>query len=126
MQSRSIPAPTKDEKRRMSAILEIGCVCCIMDGHESIYPVEVHHLLDGGVRIGHSATIAVCSWHHRGVPPSGFNQNGATRLIGPSLALDGKLFKAAYGRDGALLAFQNWLLEESDRGGKWKAPQKRG
>lgn len=112
MQSRSIPAPTKDEKRRMSAILEIGCVCCIMDGHESIYPVEVHHLLDGGVRIGHSATIAACSWHHRGVPPAGFNQRGATRLCGPSLALDGKAFHAQYGPDKGLLAFQEHLLRE--------------
>lgn len=111
MQSNAKP-PTVYEKRRMSAILEIGCICCIQDGHESIYPVEVHHLLDGGVRIGHSATVAACCWHHRGVPPSGFNQKGATRLCGPSLALDGKSFKAHYGNDSALLAFQEFLLKE--------------
>lgn len=108
----SAPAPTKEEKRRMSRILEIGCICCIHDGHESIYPVEVHHLIDGMKRIGHSATVAACSWHHRGVPPAGFNQKGATRLCGPSLALDGKAFKAQYGNDAALLAFQEFLLKE--------------
>lgn len=112
MQSRSIPAPTKDEKRRMSRILEIGCICCLHDGHKSIYPVEVHHLLDGGVRIGHHATIANCCWHHRGVPPAGFNQKGATEVCGPSLALDGKAYHAHYGKDSALLAFQEFILKE--------------
>lgn len=126
MQSRSIKPPTAAERRRMAKIVEIGCICCIQDGHEPIHPAEVHHLLDGGVRIGHSATIAACSWHHRGVPPSGFNQRGATRLCGPSLALDGKAFKEHYGRDEFLLKFQEWLIEDHVIGEKWKTPPKRG
>ena len=112
MQSRSIKPATREEKRRFEAIVEIGCICCIHDGHEPIRPAEVHHLLDGGVRRGHSLSIANCSWHHRGVPPSGFNQKQATAFIGPSLALDGKAYHAHYGSDGDLLAFQEFLLKE--------------
>lgn len=96
----------------MARIVELGCVCCRMDGHESIYPVEVHHLLDGGVRIGHHATVPVCNWHHRGVPPEGFNQRGASRLIGPSLAIDGKSFRSHYGQDSDLLSFTEHLLRD--------------
>lgn len=112
MQSRSIPAPTKDEKRRMAAIIEIGCCACRQHHPESLYPVEVHHLLDGGVRRGHAFTVALCAWHHRGVSPRDFNQKQATGFFGPSLCLDGKAFKAEYGDDKSLLAFQEHLLKE--------------
>lgn len=115
MQSKA-PGPTKAEKARMSRILELGCVACRMDGHESIYPVEVHHLLDGGVRIGHAASVPVCKWHHRGVPPDGLNQRGATELCGPSLALDGRAFAEHYGDDDSLLAFTERLLKENPAG----------
>lgn len=114
MQSTSLPPATKAEKRRFSAILDLGCVACRSDNHESLYPVEVHHLLDGGVRRGHAESIACCSWHHRGVAPGGLTQKMATESFGPSLALDGRGFRNRYGGDNALLAFQNFLLTLPD------------
>ncbi len=112
MQSRSLPAATKDEKKRFEAIVARGCCACRTEhGRLWMRPVEIHHLLDGGVRIGHHATVGLCSWHHRGVVPGGdLTVSGATLVYGPSLYHDGKAFKKQYGTDKALLAFQEFLL----------------
>lgn len=112
MQSRSIPAPTKAERARFERIVDAGCCACRQIHADWLRPVEVHHLLDGGVRRGHHATVALCAWHHRGVPHTGFTQKAATDYFGPSLALDGKSFKAQYGDDESLLKFQELLIRD--------------
>lgn len=111
MQSKSIPAPTKAERQWMGKIVAYGCCACRSDtGKDWLRPVEVHHLLDGGVRIGHHATVALCQFHHRGIPPEGFNVKTATAKFGPSLFHNGRAFRARYGDDKALRAFQEYLL----------------
>ena len=112
MQSRSIKAPTKAERARFGKMIDRGCCACRSDhGRVWLRPVEIHHLLDGGVRRGHAFTVALCAWHHRGVVPGGdLTAAGATKAFGPSLYHDGKAFKARYGKDDALLAFQEFLL----------------
>ena len=112
MQSRSIKPATREEKRRFEAIVEAGCCACRQAHPDWLRPVEVHHLLDGGVRRGHAFTVALCSWHHRGVPHQGFTQKAATDFFGPSLALDGKAFKKAYGDDESLLRFTELLIRD--------------
>lgn len=112
MQSRSIPAPTKDEKKRFEAMRDIGCIACIKAGRTPP-PAEVHHLLDGGVRIGHSATVGLCEWCHRGVRPFWIKTDEEAKLIlGPSVAHGSRVFSPVYGNDGELLEFQNRLLKE--------------
>lgn len=54
---------TKAERQWMSAISQLGCCVC---GRS---PVQIHHLLSGGRRIGHLSTIPLCQPHHQG----GFN-----------------------------------------------------
>jgi len=102
--------PTKAERKRMQDIVESGCCACRSDDGLSLWPVEVHHLLDGGTRRGHRFTVALCYFHHRGIPPQGMKAKEATAKFGPSLALDGRAFRLRYGKDDALLAFQDFLI----------------
>lgn len=55
--------PTAAESAWMNAITEIGCIACLMDGHEGT-PGAVHHILSGGRRIGHMHTICLCQPGH--------------------------------------------------------------
>ncbi len=102
--------PTKSERARMARIVELGCVACRKAGF-GLVPAEIHHLLDGGVRRGHSFTIGLCQFHHRGVwtPVAG-------KAAGPCLSAGSRLFRAWHGSDDELLAYQNSLLAEE--GGK--------
>lgn len=94
------------------AIREIGCIACRMDGRGYV-PCEKNHLLTtgrhgNGKRRGERYTIGLCPYHHRGI--------GNPAVFGsPSLAREPRAFRARYGEDGPLLAFQNRLIE------KWRA-----
>lgn len=125
MHSKAKP-PTKAERARMAKIVSLGCVACIRGKYACPLPVEIHHLLDGGVRRGHAFTVGLCSWHHRGVacnPGFGlmgkdkavfFGPGGMTPAFGPSLANGSRPFRQHFGSDDDLLAFQNALLERED------------
>jgi hypothetical protein len=101
-------------------------VACRKEKSDFITCVEVHHLLDGGVRRGHAFTVGLCPWHHRGVihifnPPDVYERNPDENRIakmnikyGPSLYHDAHSFHALYGSDDELLAFQNELLARED------------
>lgn len=97
---------------RFTRFQDIGCLCCAMEGYLDV-PVDVHHLVDKGDREksgGDAATLPVCPWHHRGVPPSGFSEDTARSYAGPSLALHKKSFKERYGTERELLALTDKLL----------------
>jgi hypothetical protein len=56
---------TKAEQQWMDAITQLGCIVCHLQGRGYV-PCDVHHMLSGGRRIGHLATIGLCSpGHHR-------------------------------------------------------------
>ena len=57
-------APTALEKRWMDAIVAHGCVACLLDGVWP-RPACVHHILRGGVRMGHLFTLPLCPGHHQ-------------------------------------------------------------
>lgn len=114
MQSRSIKPPTKAERKRMERIVSLGCVACIRGKVACSLAVEVNHLLDGGVRIGHHATVPLCSWHHRGVAFEGIDKNRMAKLFGPSFYHDAREFRDAYGDDNTLLVFTDLLLSRED------------
>jgi hypothetical protein len=95
----------------MARIVELGCVACRKNGLLTPMTVEVHHLLNGGVRAGHHETVALCGWHHVGRTTGGFDGvKGMEMVFGPSLYHDARAFHARYGTDSELWDFQNSLL----------------
>jgi hypothetical protein len=102
----------KTEQARFDAIKAAGvCVACRLRGVAS-YAVEIHHLLSGGRRIGHMATVGLCIWHHRAVPFEFMTHEECRDYLGPSLAEGSRPFRAEFGTDAELLQLQNDLLGE--------------
>lgn len=94
--------------RRFLRLQEIGCLACrieaALDGVPQVSePSDVHHILEGGRRIGDHATVALCPYHHRGV-----RSNGA---VGPSMACSPKAFSVRYGEQSTLLELTDELLD---------------
>jgi hypothetical protein len=108
---------TKAEQARFDKMKEMGqCVACYQRGFRGWQYIEIHHLLSGNKRIGHMATVGLCTWHHRSVYESGHghDKDSMTQFLGPSLANGSKPFRAEFGTDAELLAIQNALLGETD------------
>lgn len=103
-----IGSPKKADVDRFQKMQSVGCVACYIDGQRGVQ-CDVHHVLSGGRRIGHQATIGLCPWHHRGI--SNLGAQAASQLYGPSFARDPRQFKERYGTEVALLKLQNELLE---------------
>jgi hypothetical protein len=105
---------------------DIGCLACRLEGEHRGEdrrgtPADIHHLLNAGRRIGDHATIPLCPWHHRGVPPSGLPAASATAAaeaqLGPSYARNPAAFTARYGSQADLLALAEDLLKLLHRQG---------
>ena len=87
---------TKEEKKRMNKISQMGCFCC---GHQA----EVHHIRKHtgmGLRPPHSDTIPLCSLHHR---------TGKD-----SIHLGKNLFIEKYGTEELILQQVNKQLEQME------------
>ena len=58
---------TKDEKKHLSAVAELGCIVCRRLGFLGT-PAEIHHLRagQGWGRSSHYSAIPLCPEHHRG------------------------------------------------------------
>jgi|SRR6185369_13883751 len=93
---------TKSDLARFDKLQNLGCICCRKGGNGYRAP-DIHHILRGGRRIGHKATIPLCPEHHR-IP----SKNQA--IAGRSLADGSKLFEAHWGSQLALLAEVNELI----------------
>lgn len=102
-------AATIPEKARFAQLQELGCVVCWV--YCKVWrAADISHLLDGGVRVGHEATIPECEWHHRGVLPSGYSEYAARRVLGASRAHGSKPYAEAFGTDAELLEMTNQLV----------------
>lgn len=95
--------PTKVDLARFDMLQRIGCLCCRKAGSGYRAP-DVHHILSGGRRISHQATLPLCPNHHR------FPSDGS--VVGPSLADGSRLFAAKWGSQEQLLAEVNQLISE--------------
>jgi hypothetical protein len=103
-------SPTKAEKARMDKLSRIRCVAC-WDTGLCCGPTELHHLLSGGRRRGHAYTVPLGRYHHQGIPLPGWSLKYMRWHFGPSLRLESKAFREAYGDDDSLLAKVNAQLE---------------
>jgi hypothetical protein len=96
--------PTKAEEKRFQALHKIGCIACLKLHLGSV--CEIHHIVDRGTRKasgGHMATLPLCLWHHRGIPPTGISEAYWERIYGPSFALNKKAFIERFGNERTLL-----------------------
>lgn len=106
---------TVADSKRWNDMCEIGCIACRQRkaawGATGMN-VEMHHLLSGGRRIGHHATIALCHWHHQAkrFPSTTSGYTDQAKLYGPSLEREPRRFHEMYGDDESLLAMQNELI----------------
>lgn len=57
---------TRYEKERVEALKPMGCIACARLGIPNVQNLELHHLLDGGRRMGDWFTIFLCRGHHQG------------------------------------------------------------
>lgn len=62
----SLSTPTKYEQERIDAMRRLGCVACAHLGLPNVNELELHHLLEGGVRMGHWYSLFLCRGHHQG------------------------------------------------------------
>lgn len=62
----SLRAPTRYEAERIEALQKLGCVACAVLGVPNVNHLELHHILDGGIRMGHWFTLFLCRGHHQG------------------------------------------------------------
>jgi hypothetical protein len=125
----STKPPTVAELARFAAMRQIGCLACLKNreiGRASATLVqrrlEIHHLLSGGRRIGHEATICLCHFHHQGkfLPYVDYSYTAQAAAFGPSLEREPRHFHELYGTDDELLARQNALLAA------WICPESMG
>lgn len=110
----SLPSPTKADLERFERLRELGCVVSRVYLGRYAAP-DVHHLLEGGVRMGHQFTIPLSTWFHRGIPGQ-LTQAECTRRFGPSRALNPMQFHKRFGTDLELLEMTNQLLETIRKG----------
>lgn len=112
-------AATVAEKRRWADALSRGCVACYINETElgrtrASYgrELEIHHLLSGGRRIGHSATVCLCHYHHQGkrLPFTDTGYKDHAVIYGASFGREPRRFREVYGSDTQLLARQNAMI----------------
>ncbi len=112
----SIPAPTKADLERFHRLQELGCIVMRLYYDAPETPGDIHHILSGGQRISHQATICLTPWAHQGQVPLGMTAIEAKQRLGPSKARHPEEFRAKYGSDEELLEATNQLLAAMARG----------
>lgn len=105
---------TENEQRRIDHIHEWGCVPCWLEaalqGRKWVpEPCDIHHVVQGD----HSQTYGCCPWHHRGMRKIGTAAFRMAELFGPSMAKEPERYRARYGTEDELLAYQRRLLIKS-------------
>jgi len=113
---------TVADRTRFASMKAMGCIVALVYFGKPETKGEIHHLLSGGYRLGHHATICLAPWYHQGTPPlvrhagelRQLTVDQATYRFGPSLALDRPAFEHRFGSELDLLAMQDELLATYD------------
>jgi hypothetical protein len=96
----SLNSPTKYEQTRIDALRKLGCSACAVLGVPNLEHLELHHILDGGHRMGHYFSVFLCISHHRGLEWELVDWIEPEKRVAIS---DGrKLFNAVYGTERSL------------------------
>lgn len=111
MVGKTQPANRADRNRFDIIKRHTGCLACLIEGFEN-GQAEVHHLTSGFRREGHQATIGLCCWHHRGIPPTmEMTRTTARYEFGPAFSDGRRPFAARYGEDSLLLELQDFAIQ---------------
>jgi hypothetical protein len=94
---------TNAEREWCEAIVQIGCIACIVSTGIYGTPGAVHHLLSGGRRIGHLETICLCD--------PGHHQRSPTDLKISRHPFKAR-FEEAYGTEQELLSLTRFLVAQ--------------
>lgn len=108
MQS-SAKSANKAERDRWDSFRHVGCIVTRLF-HQSYAEYDVHHLVEGGRRLGHRYTIPLSPWFHRGIPPEFMTARQAELELGPSFALNKKAFIERFGTERQLLDEVNEMI----------------
>lgn len=112
---------TKAEQSLQDAMREFGCAVCRFRRVPQVGSTEIHHRnLDdkhGQKQLGQHAVVALCQYHHRGLPLWGWSDDEMREEYGPSFALHARDFRTwtadvlpGYGRGTE--AWQRWQQEQ--------------
>src|SRR5690606_19956039 len=104
--------PTRAQARRLEQLAGMRCIACVIEGRAQPHRTEVHHITDKGYRRlsgGHDATLPLCSWHHRGIPPNGMKTDEAIFHYGPAPARAQTRLIEPYGTERELSGAVNGL-----------------
>jgi len=107
--------PTREEKRRMSAILTLGCAACVQEppGWPAARP-SVHHIVEGNRRLGHLYTIPLCAGHHQGRwtrAQRHYMDSSVIEMRAIALSDGSKLFVLRYGTERELWEATQLMLD---------------
>ena len=88
---RAIGNPTASQQAHQDAQRADGCAACHLRRNKFQAGVtEIHHRTTGDMhrqkQLGQDCTVALCSWHHRGVTFPGVTIMAMRDRYGPSLA----------------------------------------
>lgn len=120
---RAIKAATRAEQSYQDACREMGCVICAHMRWRQPNETHIHHRnigdLHGQKQLGQDAVVALCAWHHEGIPLPMMQGDEMRELWGPSFKLHARDFRVwtddvlpGYGRGTeAWQKRQNELLE---------------
>lgn len=88
----------------MDAIVQIGCIACLVTGISGT-PGAVHHMLRGGRRMGHLFTLCLCDPGHHKMPPADSGKIPRHPFK--------RRFETAYGSEHKLLELTRQLVNRS-------------
>lgn len=103
MMHRNYTWPTKDDRQRERAARKLGCILSRRRLAAGLPvpkqgPVDIDHLVKPGKRLGHSMSIPLHPWYHRGVVPYPCTSKAEAReLYGAAVSDGSKAFLASHG-----------------------------
>jgi hypothetical protein len=100
-----LPAPTKTEAAWHDYLRQWGCVVCRFYWLVYTEP-EIHHIIDGGKKIGHMWVLPLCLRHHR-MPGQGYATRHSDRGSSGKAA-----FEAAYGTEIELMQMMCFMIRK--------------
>lgn len=97
---------TKADLLRYRKLHDMGCIVSHLF-YSAYRDADVHHITQGGRRMGNQFTLPLSPWLHRGVKNEAMSREDMEYAFGPSLAHSREAFENAFGTEMELLARVN-------------------